>query len=193
MPPNWAEALQRRCVPAAAAQTKAAEAASAIEWAHKASLARCKPVYATSHSKGMITQLQAQLALLDAPNEEMRLELKGQMAPEDELLDKLRDEVVRRKAELSEKREEGEGDEGGAVERQRAANLAARKEREAEISEVKDGIESIKDQIRGVKSGEKQQEAMATLKRSIAEEAESLRKQVEGMRERKAKDRKSVV
>ena len=53
-----------------------AEAAAAVEWAHKASLAKLKPgLYAGSHSKALITQLQGALAALDAPNEEMRLEM----------------------------------------------------------------------------------------------------------------------
>ena len=59
------------------------------------------------------------LAALDNPGEEMRREMKEQMAPEEELLDQLRDEVAKRKAELSDAKQESNG---AAVQQQLEAN-----------------------------------------------------------------------
>jgi hypothetical protein len=44
-----------------------------------------------------VTQLQAVLVALDSPGEEMRLEMKGQMAPDEEAVERLRDEVATRR------------------------------------------------------------------------------------------------
>ena len=155
-----------------------AEASAALEFAAKAGAARLKPgVYTGSHSKGLVAQLQAVLVALDSPGEEMRLEMRGQIAPEEEALARLRDEVARRRAALL---EQGQADSPEAeVEAASQANGRARAAAAAERAEVDADAARLQAQITGVRSGDGLKEAMDTLKQSIAEEAATIKKQAE--------------
>ena len=132
-----------------------AEAAAALEFAARASAARLKPgVYAGSHSKALITQLQGVLAALDSPSEEMRAEMKEQMTPDEEAMQALRDEVAKRREAVAEQRQaKPEHD----LERQKGANQQAREAAAAERAEVAADTARLREQIAGVKSGEKLQ------------------------------------
>ena len=114
---------------------KQGEAAAALEFAAKAGAARLKPgVYAGTPSKGLVTQLQAVLVALDSPGEEMRLEMRGQMAPDEEALERLREEVTTRRNSLA---KQGEASTPEAeLEAARQANARAREAAAAERAEV---------------------------------------------------------
>ena len=168
-----------------------AEAAAALEFAQKAGAARLKPgVYAGSHSKGLISQLQAVLAALDSPGEEMRLEMRGQMVPDDEALERLRDEVLKRRAALA---EQGQAQPEAELEAARQANARAREAAAAERAEVEADTARLHEQITGVKSGEKLQEAMNTLKNSIQEEKAALKRQLDEMAQRHEKAKAALA
>ena len=165
-------------------RSKRAEAVAALQWAGKATAARLKKgVYSSASSKAMVSQLQGVVASLDEPNQEMADEMREQMQPSKSALDELSAAVAGKRSMLSEVEAEV-GEQKKKVEEQLGKNKAAQAEREKEQEEMKVAIAELRDQVEGVRTGKKLAEAMNTLKKTIDEEKQALRKQLSEMESR---------